>query len=298
MKPLDPLEEALSRCRYGNYQIGFVMVGPELAEVWLGANVHNRSTSKQSLAAYTEDMKSGLWEFDGAPIRFDERMHLIDGQHRLRGILASGKAQLMLVLVGLPSVVMDVTDTGRRRSGTDMFDLHGVERASRVSVLTRHVAAFNRGEIRTAASRPASVISNATLREVQAKDPAIDWAVEVAARFGGPIPTSPSSVGFFLWFVAHENRGAAVDYIDSLATMRTTGPGDPRLAVLRRLVEPTRVDRDIAQLVEARSRKLRLIPGAYVLLRGWQAVRAGEPLHAIPLTKQSEPVKFPPRVSD
>lgn len=99
---------------------------PKEAESILGGrNAKNRALSNNSVNLLAEEMREGTFRFNGDAIRFDSDGNLIDGQHRLWGIVRSGVASPVMVISGLDSSVKDTLDRGKPRSVVDMLTYSG-----------------------------------------------------------------------------------------------------------------------------------------------------------------------------
>ncbi len=82
MEPTDPF----AGCR-----VEFRMVTPTMARELLAANTDNfRNPSKAVVASLAAAMIRGEWSFNGDTIAFDDRGVLVNGQHRLLAVIASG----------------------------------------------------------------------------------------------------------------------------------------------------------------------------------------------------------------
>ena len=290
----DPLATAFARCEYAELSMGFVMVTPEMAESWLERNVHNRKLSPNLVKLFTGDMAEDRWRFEGEPVRFDVHLHLIDGQHRLEAIVRSGKGQLMLVLVGLPSESQMVTDAGRKRSAADIFALLGKEHSTQIAAVTRLVIQWKEGQIRTAGSHAADATSTVHQVEVEESDPYIAWAVASASRFTGARHLMPAAVGFFLWLLAETDPMGAIEYIESLANYATSGADDPRLTVIKKLTQRLTYESDEANPIELTGKgRPGRIATIFILIRGWNAWVNGERLRLIKLQVNGKPSPMP-----
>ncbi len=276
-----PLTDALARCRCEQVTVGFVDVTPDLAEHWLTYNRRNRSLRANQVLSFASDMSEGRWRFEGSPIKFDLSGQLIDGQHRLHAVTLSGVTIRMLVVVDVDGEVMDVIDSGAKRTGADMFRLHDREHAAILAAVTRLALGWQEGEIRFSNSNT-SGRSNALLRATEQADPRLRWAASQGDRLGSRMDATATGIAFFLWLVPEPEQAAAVAFLEAIAEHRTAGPGDPALAVIRRLA---------TSAGEAGSH--RSIACAFVMARGWQAARAGKTLQTIQLTSRQGPVEFP-----
>ncbi|ALN93834.1 hypothetical protein [Lysobacter gummosus] len=102
-----------------------VSVTPEIAGHWLRRNDSNRPIRKKAIAQYVNDLKSGNWQQNGETVKFGRTGRLLDGQHRIAAIAASGIAQSMLVVTGVADEAFDTIDTGRRRTSADVLIIEG-----------------------------------------------------------------------------------------------------------------------------------------------------------------------------
>lgn len=114
-------------------------ITPELAEAFLDKNTSNRKLSAATVKKYTADMRAGLWEFTGDPIRFDQDGTLIDGQHRLAACIKAQKPFDAVIIYNMPSTTKDVLDGGRRRSAADVLSIHGHSSSSVIATMVRCV---------------------------------------------------------------------------------------------------------------------------------------------------------------
>lgn len=116
-----------------------VTVTPVQAKKWLGMNAeHNRAPRDRKIQAYARDMLSGNWNSDsGETIKFDQKDTLIDGQNRLRAVVAAGIPVEFDVAYGLPSAAMLVIDSGISRTGADALRISGARSVARAAAIVR-----------------------------------------------------------------------------------------------------------------------------------------------------------------
>lgn len=113
-------------------------VSPEDAEDMLTHNERNRALRPTHVRTLTSDMVSGNYLFTGDTVKFDRTGRLIDGQHRLNGIVKSGVGQWVLVVRGLDPRVQAVIDAHARRSAGNALrfvfeDASAVETAASIA---------------------------------------------------------------------------------------------------------------------------------------------------------------------
>lgn len=107
-------------------QTAWVTVTPDLAAEWLDVNDANRHMRARVVSAYERDMSGGLWLVTGETIKFARTGELLDGQHRLAAIMASGIPQRLLVVQDLDAAARTVIDAGAPRTGADALRMAGV----------------------------------------------------------------------------------------------------------------------------------------------------------------------------
>lgn len=101
-------------------------VTPESADNWLSRyNTKNRPVVKSNIENIRQEIVGGRWRSDHpAPIVFDVNGTLIDGQHRLMAIAASGASVRCYVMRNAAPDLRDVIDTGKSRKLSDRVFLH------------------------------------------------------------------------------------------------------------------------------------------------------------------------------
>lgn len=122
-----------------------VLVTPELASKFLATQIKNRPVTTANLDHYSRMMKEGKWELNGEAIKFNTEGNLIDGQHRLRAVIRSGKSVSMLVVNGLNGRAFETLDTGKTRSGADLLALEGYSQTSPLSAAARSLFSYQAG---------------------------------------------------------------------------------------------------------------------------------------------------------
>lgn len=104
-----------------------MFVSPEMATNWLSNNGSNRPLRKSHLASIALAMNADQFKLTHQPIAIDARGMLLDGQHRLRAIVLTGKTVELFVCFGADRSTFDVLDTGlvrtiAERLGTNIYN--------------------------------------------------------------------------------------------------------------------------------------------------------------------------------
>lgn len=253
-----------------------VTVTPELAAEWLPRTVRNRPVKDRIVAAYARDMKAGRWLLTGEAIKFNTRGELDDGRHRCKAVIIAGVPVRMMVVWGVPVGAQDVMDSGVKRSANDQLAMRGTKNASVLTAAAR-LALTEPGAGFTA---PEDRIATPTHSELCAwidAHPEIHRAAEIGKAYYKQIHLQPS-VAALAWLRLSEiDREACGLFFHSVANMTTDGPGDPRLALARRLqyLSSERTRQNGAMLIG-------------LVYRAWNAWRRGKTLSKLPVASIPE----------
>lgn len=154
-----------------DYTCWIETVTPERAQELIDSNGdRNRKLRPGRVARYAADMRSGNWRMTGETIRLDEEGRLLNGQHRLAGVIASGCSSVdMFFISGISSETMLVQDTGLPTSPEDWMP---VENGAAVTKTMRAI-------IRVVAPAIANTISRDEIIEVYQMlgEEHVQWAV-------------------------------------------------------------------------------------------------------------------------
>lgn len=116
------------------------LVTPEQASEWLEKrNTHNRPLSDLFAGRYAADMRGGRWAVNGQGVVFADNGTLLDGQHRLKGIVVAGVAVPLMVVEGVPSTAFDTLDQGRKRSFGQYLAMDGEKQSCALAAAVQWV---------------------------------------------------------------------------------------------------------------------------------------------------------------
>jgi hypothetical protein len=134
---------------------GYYAITPEVARAWLAFNYRNRNLRKRELSSYARDIKSGDHDVNGETIKISRPLKdgedpeipaghsvVLDGQHRMRAVIKSGKPIVTLVAYGLDPSVSHTIDSGVRRIQADVFRMSGEKHSAVLASLVRRAWAY------------------------------------------------------------------------------------------------------------------------------------------------------------
>jgi hypothetical protein len=229
LKAVPPVDPA----RKVSYEI--LVLTPEMASEWLLKNKGNRNLRSGVVASYQRDISDGEWLMTGDPIRFDWNDRLIDGQHRLEAIIASGVPVEVLVIRGLDPRVQDVIDSGSKRSAPDVLKFNGLDHNNAtVAGAARIAIAREAGQLRYATSAHTPVkATSSQIRNWWQANRDIEEAAQFASKHAKSIGAAPSALAYTVFMLNQIDVVAATEFFTSISEFRTTGANDPRATLLK-----------------------------------------------------------------
>lgn len=152
-------------------------------------NQDNRSLSDRIVTRYGNDMTAGRWRLTHQCIAVGPDGRLVDGQHRLEGIIKTGVAVTVILAIyrdeKTAELARQCVDTGRARRCGDALEIAGVVKrglGKRVSSILAALAAISEPD-RFGGHTTADLKARYDLEK-----PAVDFAAGLAHRtFGAPI---------------------------------------------------------------------------------------------------------------
>ena len=101
-----------------------VVITPDVARQMLERNTGNRNIRPAHVKSLAGAMSRGEWEVSHQGIAFGDDGKLVDGQHRLAAVIASGVSIKTVVFYGLSGSSFAVMDQGKPRSVADIFGVN------------------------------------------------------------------------------------------------------------------------------------------------------------------------------
>ena len=267
--------------------VSWETITPRIAEEMLDSNDQNRNLRARVVNAYSRDMEADHWLTTGETVKISRGNVLLDGQHRLSAIIASGKPQRLLVVRGLDDATRGVIDTGAPRTGGDALRLAGLGagHAEALAAAARMWSIWKRGKLThmSGGMRGEDRVTHSELIQIVSERPDLVDAVKDSLRdyerIG--IPTGPQAMTRTV--LADIDAKDAEKFFDALSGYATEGQNDPRAVLLYTI----RQMRALGQL-----RK----PGQAIGLTfsAWNAWRDGQKITALPVwDKNGRPLLIP-----
>ncbi len=211
---------------------------------WLtDKNKHNREIKPATLARYVRDINEDRWARTGDTIKFDPNGNLIDGQHRLKAIFDTGKAQKCLIAYNVPPESFMYIDTGAVRGGGDVLSIAGYDRSKNLAAATRfawHIERVAKGDVGYSSIGKMRMGNDEVLAWV-GQNPEIQQSIGLFTTKAATAVMSPPSLFRALhWWLAKVSESDADLFFEGLATGIGLIEGDPIAALRNSLVEERR----------------------------------------------------------
>ena len=207
--------------------VQFEHVTPDMAEEWLsGLNVNNRHFSSRLSDLYAKSMLEDRWYVNGETIGFSTDGRLLNGQHRLSGIVRSGQALWLLVVRNLEPVSQETMDGGRKRRAGDVLSLLGYANYNALASAARLTLHLGTPDM-------PRVFSNA---DVVGAVEAYPGLVKVSQMTLPSVPLSPSPKIYTYWRITEVAPVRGVEFFALLESLANLPEDSPILALHKRLV--------------------------------------------------------------
>lgn len=261
-------------------------ISPAKAEKYLSRNLSNRTLQKSTLALYSRLMENGDWMLNGDAIRFNTNGDLVDGQHRLQSVIATGVPLKTYVMRGLEVEAQLTIDQQRKRTAGDMLKMRGITNGNNLAAIVRMVDRWDNGERSIYGFAGGSAMLSA--KEVVARIDASPHLYLEACRRG----INPALMTFCVarvtgtMFTLFEREDASVaeEFFDYLTKGANLAEGNPVLTLRRYWLNLARNGRRANTAVY-------LMAG----VRAWNAYAEGRPLHNIGWKTNSIPEVVTPK---
>jgi hypothetical protein len=260
-------------------EAGVQIVTPKLASQWLGSNDGNRNVRERVVSAYVRDMKAGRWRLTGEAVKFAHDGRLLDGQHRLRAIVAANKPIPMLVVRGLSDEAQEVIDSGAARTAGDALRMRGEGNYAALAAGARLAMQYQDGRLYQGGN---TKYTHSEIIEFLAKHTDMRTAVDIACGYSKQIDIPLSVLSLSVWRLMQVDPSDCAAFFSRLADKTGLTKGDAVLALLNRLTEVRRSNRQLDR-------------GDYLSLvfRAWNYWRTGKAVQSLPVISRGAEVDIP-----
>lgn len=261
----------------------FTTITPKQAVEWLDTkNAHNRPISESTVERYTQEIKAGRWKSNGQSLVFSKSGQLLNGQHRLKAVVAANKSIDCLIVWGVEDSAFDTIDDGNKRSLADVFAISGEGKPALLSAGVRFLWVYATGQIATRDLRRGVIATKPILEETLKKHPGLRKSTKfysmLKARPGGLLVSAGMAIGLHYLFSLVEEKKAD-EFFSQLQSGVGLNETHPILALRNRLISAKR---------ESSSRLTNSATYFYIVTT-WNAFVEGEPLRRLAFVQDTPP---------
>lgn len=221
-------------------QTTIMLITPNNAKRLLdNSKTKNRTINKSNVIRYANEMREGKWRLNGESIKLDYNGNVIDGQHRLLGIINSKVSIETMVTTGLDPIVFGTLDTGKKRDGSDVLSIHDVKNSKLVASTIKMVKQLNKGMYGDSGSSN-RVLSNEDFPVIYFSDPeGYQTSVRLSKTLYKAInmAISPTLISSFHYYLMKRyGYDVATDFMDKLCFGHGLGTNSSVLALRNKLI--------------------------------------------------------------
>lgn len=247
-----------------------VWVTPSIASEWLAMlHAKQRKIKKAHLDSLVADHNAGRFHFNGESVIFDWDGFMVDGQHRCRMVVMTGKAAEMLVVRGVPPEVYATIDDSARRSGGDALASLGLRDATVFAAALVMLRRYEAGGL----GRRSFFTSPIAVTDLADKHPGMADGVVWASTMKRVV-RSRTAVAFCHYVFARIDKSKADEFFAKLRDGAELAADSPVLALRNRVHGQAFLADDLA----------------FYIFKAWNYWRKGQPLR---LLRHSEGEAFP-----
>lgn len=231
----------------------------EVAEVvWARKNT-NRSIKLLQLNKIKRALEKLRWEINGETIIFDAEGRLIEGQHRIKGVLETGVPLWSLVVVGIDREGFKTMGQGAKRTAGDILGIRGVKNSRTIGAALRWVYRYHNDLM----MNPHPNITDDELADTLPDHPELVDALPFGIRCHAV--AAPGLCTALHYLCSKRDRALANHFFWSLASGENLGPGDPILVLRNRLLQTS--GKKKAQYILRDEQKAPMIVNTWNLVR-------------------------------
>lgn len=257
-------------------------ITPEMAEQFLAKNTHNRNPKSSNLKKVVRALTNGEWKLNGEAIKIAKDGTILDGQHRLLGIVQTGIAMTTLVIRGLDNETQETMDGGSPRSAADVLKLRGEENSIALAAIAKKIRIAQTNGIKAATSN-GYVLTTAEIVRTVDDLPGLRDITKHAMRVGQHTGMSASLAGLLIHTFYAIDADDAEFFFERLATGEMLASGHP-IYMLRK---------SLAEVKSIRGQKSMTFVAA-ICIKAWNKYRDGETVSLLKFTAGgANPEQFP-----
>lgn len=255
-----------------------VLITPDMAAAMLEAEsatgIKNRPINRRAVARYAEEMKAGEWELQYDPIIVSKSGFVMDGQHRLHAIIASGTSQWFLIARDAEERLITKIGVGNKRTPGDVLDMLGYANSKDLAAILKLLHSYYRnGSVHIKSDKRPEPHEYETLAK---KYPAAQQAASYARSHSRAACLKPSILGMMWYLFGQISQDDRNDFFGRLVSGLGLEDGSPILVLKNRLIEAMRARS--SQSLQAHDGDAALV---VITIKAWNAYRKDDTIKVL-----------------
>ena len=213
-----------------------ITITPKDAERHIKSMVNNRLPNIRHITFLAAAMRRGEWDVTGQPVIFSDKNRLLDGQHRMRAVVASGCTVQMLAVYGIDESMFSKMDQGRGRSISDCIGTVPNKNnvAAAIRLIYSELKASKESLIHGGNHKPTNDEALAILADHQG----IVNAVSFCTKYRRAMKmTTPAVIAYCLYRMRADNAAEANNFVARLDTGEGLSKRSPLLSLRNQLLD-------------------------------------------------------------
>lgn len=202
-------------------------ITPAMAAYMLERNTHNRRLASKRADTHATLIKGGRWQTTHQGLAFDKAGRLLDGQHRLEGIVKADIPVEIVVSFGWETEAFTAVDTGSPRSSGDLAHVEGLSYPIQRAAVARMLLQ-SESNIKNASPDKSHVMQR--VREMAGDD--MDFALTVGWNIGAVcrvMRTSSAVAAIWVILTRSKNAHRLPEFLEGIQTGANLPAGSPIL---------------------------------------------------------------------
>lgn len=256
-------------------RVEIVFIDARRSQQIIAANTENqRAISRANLTKITDCIREGRFVLNGESIIISESGRLLNGQHRIHGVINSGTGIWTVLVTGVPDEYFSTIDGGKSRNFADILTINKDVNANNLASSVSRLAEYMQDASQLGSGYP---FSNAELFAVREISPDLVDSVRLSLHLSSVI--APSRFAWLHYLAKDTCSHKLEEFMVGLKTGEML-PADSPIYLLR------------ARLVANRSAKAKLKGRELfaLLIKAWNAHLEGKALRVL---RWSDGEKFP-----
>lgn len=256
------------------------VITPVMANALLNGMRRNRQCRLMRVEQIATAMRTGSYNgLNGETVVIDEDGCLIDGQHRMKAIIAANMPVKMLVARGVSAAAQDTIDQGLARTSGDVLGMHGHTAGHVLAAAARWLWIYENDWPGGLRSRGAAKVTTPLVLKIVKQHPQLEIAVsDVCGKYNKAARLMTVSIAAFTRLATD---GVSSHDSDEFFDVLNSGEGSARTKAVRLL-------RD--KLFARTSKAGRLVGQEIVALtiRAWNAMREGREITRLHIARDMD----------